>query len=181
MPSSYTKIHYDFSTLPWLTSPRRQLHLQGVGLGLIRMPAGEGTTFTHRHRRQEEVYIVIEGEGTMLVDESLIDLIAGDIVRVAATSRRALKAGACDLVVICAGAVPMGYPLNPDSRYLIDDGIPDYDDIPPWYRDREDVAARNQHLKERMLAARRRRRAKGASGEDSGLEAGDQEVSKAKE
>ena len=65
----YTKAHFDFDELPRLTSPRRKLGLQAVGLGLIRLPAGEGYTFTHAHLEQEEVYLVIEGAGLLFVDD----------------------------------------------------------------------------------------------------------------
>jgi mannose-6-phosphate isomerase-like protein (cupin superfamily) len=150
MSRNYTRHHYRFEELPWLTSPRRQLELEGVALGLIRIPAGEGYTFTHRHRKQEEVYIVIEGEGILLVNEEELPLVRGDLIRVAAEASRALKAGSTPLFVICCGGVPMGYPENPRARYMIDDGIPDYDDIPPWYRDNPEVMARNQQLKARM-------------------------------
>lgn len=153
MSDSYTKIHFDFSTLPWLTSPRKQLGLTGVALGLINIPANEGYTFTHTHRKQEEVYIVISGSGSMLINDKLIDLQSGDIVRVPPETRRALKGGETGICCICAGGVPMGYPKNPNARYLIDDGVPDYDDIPPWYDGNEDVVKRNNRLKQRMKKA----------------------------
>ncbi len=157
MTSHYSKTHFDFDHLPWLTSPRKQLGLEAVALGLIRIPAGEGYTFTHTHREQEEVYIVIEGSGVIAVDNELIELTRGDLVRVSAAARRALKAHDHGLFVICTGGVPMGFPKNPNSRYMIDDGIPHYDDIPAWYRGREDVAEKNKSLQERMEKARRRR------------------------
>lgn len=146
---NYTKYHFDFASLPWLTSPRRQLELHGVAIGIIRLPPNEGYTFTHRHRKQEEVYIVIEGSGQVLIDTDLVELSKGDAVRVSPEARRALKADEEGLLVICAGGVTDGYPENPNSRYLIDDGIADYDDIPPWYAGDEEVAARNARLKER--------------------------------
>ncbi|EKD39144.1 MAG: hypothetical protein ACD_75C00497G0002, partial [uncultured bacterium] len=37
----------------------------------------------------------------------------------------------------------------PHSRNLIDDGIADYDDIPPWYKGNDEIAARNTRLKKR--------------------------------
>ncbi|MBE0585680.1 MAG: cupin domain-containing protein [Desulfofustis sp.] len=157
MADGFTKYHFDFDALPWLTSPRRQLDLQGVALGLIKLPPNEGYTFTHRHREQEEVYIVIDGQGEILVDEERLPLGRGDIVRVAPATRRALKANENGLFVICAGALPLGFPRHPDSRYLIDDGIPDYDDIPPWYQGNLTVVENNARLKSRMEAARRRR------------------------
>ena len=146
---NYSKCHFDFATLPWLTSPRKQLDLQGVALGLIKLPPNQGYTFTHRHRLQEEVYLVIEGNGVLLVDGELLDLVRGDAVRVAPAGQRALKAGDLGLLVVCAGGVAQGYPRNPNSRYLIDDGIADYDDIPPWYQGDEVVRQRNQVLKKR--------------------------------
>lgn len=147
---NYTKCHFDFASLPWLTSPRHQLDLHSVALGLIKLPPHEGYTFTHRHRRQEEVYLVIEGSGRILVDDELLELKKGDAVRVSPATRRALKADGEGLLVVCAGGVSEGYPKDPNSRYLIDDGIPDYDDIPPWYAGSPEITEKNRQLKERM-------------------------------
>ncbi len=155
----YQKAHFNWDDLPPLTSPRKQLGLRGVALGLINLPPGQGYTFTHRHREQEEVYIVLAGSGLLWIDGEAVPLVAGDMVRVSAQARRALK---CDddgpLRIICAGAVPAGFPKQPGSRYLIDDGVPDYDDIPPWYEKNEEVAANNRRLKERYLRSLAKRR-----------------------
>lgn len=150
MRKNYSRHHFDFDTLPWLTSPRKQLDLKGVALGLINLPPDQGYTFTHRHREQEEVYIVIKGSGLLLVDGELLEITKGDAVRVSPESRRALKANQDGMFVICSGGVPQGYPNNPNARYLIDDGVPDYDDIPPWYQGNAEVAAKNRTLKQRQ-------------------------------
>jgi oxalate decarboxylase/phosphoglucose isomerase-like protein (cupin superfamily) len=158
----YHKVHFDWNNLPPLTSPRHQLGLTGVALGLINLPPGQGYTFTHRHREQEEVYIVLAGAGRMLIDGELVPIEAGDLVRVDPASKRALKNdGDTPLSIICAGGVPAGYPNNPDARYLIDDGIPDYDDVPPWYTGDAEVAANNARLKQRLARALARRKADG--------------------
>lgn len=155
---SFTKAHSDFEGLPYLTSPRRQLNLHAVGIGLIQLPPDEGYTFTHSHAEQEEVYIVIEGQGTMLIDGELVPIERGDLVRVSPQARRALKAAPeTALFVICVGAIAAGYPKNPQARYTIDDGTPHYDDIPPWYQGREDIAQRNARLKARMLKSQAKR------------------------
>ncbi|NJL66822.1 MAG: cupin domain-containing protein [Microcoleus sp. SM1_3_4] len=156
--SNFTKAHFDFHNLPQLTNPWRQLQLQGVALGLIRLSAGEGYTFTHSHSQQEELYIVVEGKGAIAIDGQLIALESGDIVRVAPPAKRALKADDnTDLFVICTGGLAAGYPKQANARYLIDDGIPDYDDIPPWYRGNPEIVERNARLKERMLKAKAKR------------------------
>ena len=158
----YSKAHFDWDKLPPLTSPRRLLDLAGVALGLINLPPREGYTFTHTHREQEEVYMVLAGSGLLLVDGEPVPLAAGDMVRVAPQAKRALKnEGETPLRIICAGAVPAGYPKHPEARYLIDDGVPDYDDIPFWYAGDAAVEEKNRQLKERYrrtLAKRARRK-----------------------
>lgn len=158
MQPPFTKVHYDFEALPPLTSPRRELGLEAVGLGLIRLPAGKGYTFMHHHEEQEEVYVVIDGAGELLVGEVFVPLERGDLVRVSASARRALHAGPDGpLTVFCAGAVPAAYPRDPNARYLIDDGVPHYDDLPPWCAGDPAVLAKNAELAERMKRSRERR------------------------
>ena len=157
MTEDFTKTHFDFASLPWLTSPRQKLKLEGVALGLINLPPNEGYTFTHTHRKQEEVYLVIEGSGCISVNGDLTELVRGDCIRVSPHASRALKAHDNGLLAVCCGAVPMGYPHNPESRYMIDDGIPNYDEIPEWYQGREDIIQRNQELKKRMARAAQKR------------------------
>lgn len=144
----YTKAHFDLAALKWITNLRRPLGLTGVALSLIRLPAGKGYTFTHRHREQEEVYVAVEGRGSILLDGELLDLEAGDVVRVPPETRRALKASEeGDLLVLCAGGVTRGYPKGPDSEHLIDDGLPDFDDIPPWYAGDPKIVELNRRLR----------------------------------
>lgn len=164
----YTKATFDFDTLPALTSPRRQLELQSVALGLIHLPPETGYTFTHRHLEQEEVYIVLEGSGELLVNGELVSLGRGDLVRVSPPESRALKAGPKGLLAICAGAVGSKYPEDENARYLIDDGVPDYDFIPPWYRGDSTIEERNRALKERMERSRSRREAAARADEPQG-------------
>lgn len=145
-----TKANYDFKDLPeWITLLRSDLNLKGMGLGLARVPAGSGYTFMHRHEKQEEVYIVLSGEGIIHVDGQDISLTKGDFVRVSPEENRALKAGDnADLVCLIVGALPVkGYPRKPASQSLIDDGLPDWDSLPPWYEGNEKVMALNQKMK----------------------------------
>lgn len=157
MSEPFTKVHFDFAALGGVTNPRHALGLEAVALGLIRLPTGQGYTFTHHHEEQEEVYVVVGGEGELLVEGESVPLVAGDVVRVSAPTSRALRAGSEPLFVVCAGAVPAGYPRDPNARYLIDDGVPHYDDVPPWYAGDATVREKNAALKERMERARKRR------------------------
>ena len=100
------------------------------------------------------MHIVVKGHGEILLNGELISIDRGDIVRVSPSTKHALKAASnTSLFVICTGEVAEGYPENPNARYLIDDGIPDYDDIPSWYANDAKIRDRNAQLKERMLRA----------------------------
>ena len=155
MSKGFTIKNFDFKNIKGLVSPRKQLDLEGVAIGLIGLSSNEGYSFTHSHREQEEVYIVIEGSGYILLGGDLVEIKRGDIVRVACHVRRALKAGEDGVTVICAGGIPAGYPKNPNARYLIDDGVPYYDDIPPWYEGNHMIIKKNSELALRMQKKRK--------------------------
>ena len=146
----YTKTRLDLDDLPnWLTFLKEELNLKALGLSVARLPAGKGYTIMHQHEEQEEVYMVLSGRGIIHIDGKDISLQEGDFVNVVPESKRALKAANdSDLIFICAGAVSTGkYPKSPKSRALIDDGIPDYDSVPPWYEGNEKIAEINKRLK----------------------------------
>lgn len=156
-PAPYSRAHLDLDDGVGLRSPWRELGLSGVALGLVRLPAGEGYTFLHRHEEQEEVYVVLAGRGVLRAGGDDLELARGDLVRVSPSTPRALCAGGEDLLVLVVGGTSRGWPRDPRARYLIDDGLPDYGTLPPWYAGRDDVAAHNARLAERMERARRRR------------------------
>ena len=146
----YSKINIDFENLSdWLTLLRKDLDLKGVGLGISRVPAGLGYTYMHRHERQEEVYIVIKGKGIIHISGKDIDLSPGDIVKVDPEENRALKAAEdSDLVCLIVGALPaVGFPQKNKSNSLIDDGIPVWETLPPWYEGNEKIIALNKKIR----------------------------------
>lgn len=135
---------------PWLTLLKRDLDLKGVGVGIVNIPAGKGYTYLHRHERQEEVYIPLKGRGMLYVEETLVPLEPGDFVKVPPESNRALKAEAdTDLVCLIVGGVPAGFKTKGASSTLINDGIPDWEALPPWYEGNEKIRAYNQQLRQR--------------------------------
>ena len=93
--------------------------------------------------------MVINGRGIIHIDGEDISLQKGDFINVFPESKRALKAADdSDLIFICAGAVSTGkYPKSPNSRAVIDDGIPDYENVPPWYEGNKKIAEINQRIK----------------------------------
>lgn len=82
---------------------RRQLGVTSFGLNQIVLAPGERGRI-HRHHNQEEVYIVLEGQLTLLVEREPHQLSPGELVRVAPALRRQLvNRGPGRLVLIALG------------------------------------------------------------------------------
>ena len=146
----YHKKTYDLENLPdWLTFLRDDVILTSLGIGFARLPIGKGYTFLHKHEVQEEIYIVLSGKGIIYLDGELIDLSPGDVVRVDPEVYRALKANdESELVCLIVGALPAeGFPKNPKNSTLIDDGIPDWDHLPPWCEGNEKIIKLNKKIR----------------------------------
>jgi uncharacterized cupin superfamily protein len=68
---------------------RLELGVSTFGLNLLRLRPGQRSR-VHRHERQEEVYLVLEGTLTLLVEREPRELRRGDLARVAPDLRRQL-------------------------------------------------------------------------------------------
>jgi mannose-6-phosphate isomerase-like protein (cupin superfamily) len=82
---------------------RKDLDSRDLGVSLWRYAPGFRGETGHRHREQEEAYVVVSGDGRMLVDGQVIELRQYDVVRVAATTVRAFEAGSDGLELIAVG------------------------------------------------------------------------------
>jgi uncharacterized cupin superfamily protein len=80
---------------------QERLGLTGIELSLNALPPGGATPFLHRHRRNEELYVFLSGEGQFQVDGQCFAVREGTAVRVAPAGRRAWRnTGAQPLVVL---------------------------------------------------------------------------------
>jgi mannose-6-phosphate isomerase-like protein (cupin superfamily) len=53
----------------------------GLELSLNVVPPGKGMPFLHRHRQNDEVYVVVGGRGQFLVDGNCLDVAEGSVLR----------------------------------------------------------------------------------------------------
>jgi mannose-6-phosphate isomerase-like protein (cupin superfamily) len=82
---------------------RTALGATDIGVSHFRYAPGFRAPMGHRHREQEEAYVVVAGSGRILVDGEVLDLQLWDTVRVAPTTVRAFEAGPDGLDVIAVG------------------------------------------------------------------------------
>ena len=74
-----------------------------IGVSHWRYAPGFRSKTGHRHREQEEAYLVLGGSGELLLDGEVIELGQWDLVRVAPTVLRGFAAGPDGLEVIAVG------------------------------------------------------------------------------
>ena len=83
---------------------RRHLDSRELGVSYFRYAAGFRSPVGHRHREQEEVYVVLSGSGRVKLDDEIRDLGPWDILRVAPQVVRSFEAGPEGLELIIAGS-----------------------------------------------------------------------------
>jgi len=82
---------------------RKHLDSRDLGVSHWRYAPGYRAEMGHRHREQEEAYVVVAGSGQVLIDDEVRELRQWDVVRVAPEAVRAFAAGADGLELIAVG------------------------------------------------------------------------------
>jgi len=128
----YAKTFMPFNKVKEKEFLSRSLGCKGVGFSLVRCKPGEGAAYVHRHKVQEEVFITVQGSGSIILDGKRIAMPEGAIVRVGPTVYRAIGNDSNkDVVYMILGAIPpKNFPLG--GRTLLGDGIPNRKKVPRW-------------------------------------------------
>lgn len=82
---------------------RHEVGSPEIGVSRFTYEPGARMPWGHRHHRQEEVYVVVEGSGRANLDGEIIDLETWDVLRVAPSVIRSFEAGEEGMNVICIG------------------------------------------------------------------------------
>jgi uncharacterized cupin superfamily protein len=95
--------------------PRKELDCKIGGVGLERLAPGFRTPFGHRHKQQEELYVIVRGAGRVKLGDEIVD------IRVSPETMRNFEAGPDGLEVIAFGA-----PITEEN---------DAETVPGWWAD----------------------------------------------
>ncbi len=82
---------------------RKHLESDHLGVSYFRYAPGYKQPFGHRHREQEEAYVVVGGSGRMRLDDEIVELQQWDTIRVAPGVVRAFEGGQDGLELIAIG------------------------------------------------------------------------------
>jgi mannose-6-phosphate isomerase-like protein (cupin superfamily) len=89
--------------------PRGELGFEGIGLSYQRLAPNARQPFGHRHREQEEVYVVVGGSGRVNVDGEVHEVREWDAIRVAPGTARAFEADGDGLAFVAFGTSTGGF------------------------------------------------------------------------
>ena len=74
-----------------------------LGVSRFSYEPGARMPWGHRHRAQEEIYVVVDGSGRAKLDDEVIESEKWDALRVAPVVIRSFEAGPDGLELICIG------------------------------------------------------------------------------
>ncbi len=95
---------------------REALGCETTGVSLERVKPGQRVPFGHRHKRQEELYVVIRGSGRAAVGDEVLELAQWDALRVPARTWRNFEAGDDGLDLLAFGAPADGDPEEAEMQ-----------------------------------------------------------------
>jgi quercetin dioxygenase-like cupin family protein len=108
MVEGFSTERIDFETSERFVSLRRALEVEAVGINQLTLKPGQRGRI-HRHERQEEIYLVIAGTLTIVVEGKPHALAAGTVARVAPPLRRQLVNNGAERCVVVAVGAADGY------------------------------------------------------------------------
>lgn len=86
----------NYSKVSVAADARTELHdklcLTGAEISINNLPAGAGVPFAHAHKKNEEIYVVLSGEGKTVIDGETVELKAGDWIRISPAAKRQFSA-----------------------------------------------------------------------------------------
>jgi uncharacterized cupin superfamily protein len=113
MPAKYTQVNLGdvddaapgngFGDVWEARVARTALGAEETGITFFRLKPGRRSAFTHRHKRAEEVYVILRGSGRMKLDDRFIDVHTLDAIRVAPEVTRAFEASDAGLEYLAVG------------------------------------------------------------------------------
>ena len=97
--SNYTKTNIG-------NEARAELHetlsLTGAEVSINSLPAGASVPFVHSHKNNEEIYGIIDGKGTAIIDGDTVEITAGDWLKISpAAKRQCFAASDSGITYIC--------------------------------------------------------------------------------
>jgi len=87
---------------------REPLELENSGVSYQRLAPNTRAPFGHRHKQQEELYLIVGGGGRIKLDDDVVELRQWDAVRISQETMRCVESGPEGLELVAFGAPYIG-------------------------------------------------------------------------
>jgi mannose-6-phosphate isomerase-like protein (cupin superfamily) len=92
----------DGTPIPGKVFLAEQLKASGMEVSFQIMPPDMGMPFVHKHRKNEEMYIVLKGSGEFRIDGDSVAIGEGSVIRIAPDGARSWKnTGSGAMIMLC--------------------------------------------------------------------------------
>ncbi len=78
---------------------KEQMGLTSTEISINALPVGEGMPFHHTHKQNEEIYIFLNGTGQVQIDDEVLDVKEGSIVKIAPNGVRTWRNNGSEMLV----------------------------------------------------------------------------------
>ena len=92
------------------------LGLEKSGLSYQKLAPGFRMPFGHKHKQQEEVYVILSGSGRVKFDDEIAEVRQWDVLRVPGETMRAFEAGPGGVELLAFGAPYAGPSPGDDAE-----------------------------------------------------------------
>lgn len=106
---------------------KETLNLTGCEVSINELAANTSVPFVHAHKQNEELYIILEGDGELFIDGEVLKVGKGDAIRIDPEGKRCFKAGKNGIKMICIQSKKGSL-----EHYTMDDGVIVDDVKPSW-------------------------------------------------
>lgn len=83
---------------------KEALNLTGCEISINNLKENSKAPFFHKHKENEEIYIIISGAAKLIVDNETLEVKEGDCVKVSPEAKRAIETDKSPVSFICVQA-----------------------------------------------------------------------------
>ncbi|QPH88163.1 cupin domain-containing protein [Campylobacter concisus] len=106
---------------------KEALNLTGCEVSINELPANVGVPFVHAHKQNEELYIILDGDGELFIDGEMLKVSKGDTLRIDPEGKRCFRAGKSGIKMMCIQSKKGSL-----EQYTMSDGVMVTDIKPSW-------------------------------------------------
>lgn len=121
--SAYKRVNYtEVEPVSGAMHPLSEsLDTERIGITIVRCkPRWQSKPHDHRENDHEEIYVLVDGTATVVVEDESVPMESGDAIRIMPEATRQIQNGSKESVFVLVSASECTRPIEDDSSYVLD-------------------------------------------------------------